>query len=482
MARGRWPRRVQTWAVTLLASASMVAMSVAAEFDLCARGLGHDPAKPFVQMLRVRLAITGVEIDEPLRKPVFAQLIQASVWPGRASEVFVEPYDATECAASGGSQISIDAQVTQAELESIRAQIARGEGAFAQLKRIAQRAVLSLDLSSTTPEAQKRWLRVYYASNRQPTGSRVTAQAFGTARTEALSYGAVEVAVLHHKHMSELESPAIFKFEQATSLDGFSVAGSFEPMSRDQWLETLRQRASRFERPGVLLFVHGYNVSFVDAARRAAQLAYDLAFPGPTVFLSWPSDASVIRYLRDGRDAENSWPAASTVLADVTGVLPNGPVYVIAHSMGNRVMLGGLMRLMEEMPARRRAIQSVIMAAPDVDQESFTLNIARKVLNLGMHFTLYASEHDLALGSSAFLQGGKRLGMGGTSLFLMNGIDSVDASAVTREFFGLNHAYFGDKSVVLSDIFYVIRAGMPPHKRPNLTQVRDSPTPAWAIK
>jgi esterase/lipase superfamily enzyme len=481
MAQRLWAHVVMC-ARTVLVSASMTTASFGAEYDLCARGLGYDLVRPFVQTLRVRLSVLGVEVDEPLQKQVFAQLIQASVWPDRASEVFVEAFDTIECAASGGNEISIEAAITPPELDSIRATISRGEGALAQLKRIAQRAVVGLAQSSTTPAARNRWLRVYYATNRQATGSAITANAFGMARANALSYGAVDVAVLHQNHMSEVESPAIFKFEQASSLDGFSVAGSFEPLSRDQWLETLRQRASRFENPGVLLFVHGYNVSFVDAARRSAQLAYDLAFPGPTVFFSWPSDQSVIQYLRDGRDAENSWGAAASLLSDVTGLLPNGPVYVIAHSMGNRVMLGGLMRLMEDSPGRRRAIRSVIMAAPDIDQETFTLNIARKVLNLGMHFTLYASARDLALGSSEFLQGGKRLGMGGASLFLMNGIDSVDASAVTREFFGLNHAYFGDKTAVLSDIFYLVRAGLPPHKRPNLKQVRDSPVAAWAIQ
>jgi esterase/lipase superfamily enzyme len=464
------------------ASWFIVAGSIAAEHDLCARALGRDPAKPFVQTLRARVAVAGVAIHESVRRQVLAQLVQASVWPDLAYDVFVEQFDPAECAASGGNQVAIEAELTQAELDSILAQAARGERVFAQVKRIAQRALVSLDLSSMAPATQKRWLRVYYATNRQPTGSAVTATAFGTSRVDTLSYGSVEVGVLHHDHMNENESPAIFKFEQASSLDGFSVAGGFEQLSRERWVETLRQRATRFEKPGVLLFIHGYNVRFVDAARRAAQLAYDLAFPGPTVFFAWPSDESVIRYPRDGRDAQNSWAASASLLADVTGLLPDGPVYVIAHSMGNRVMLGGLMRLLEDEPGRWRAIKSVVMAAPDVDQEDFTLNMARKVLHLGIQFTLYASKRDLALATSEFLHGGKRLGMGGPSLFLMRGIDSVDASAVTKEFFGLNHAYFGDKTAVLADIFYVIRGGMSPDKRPNLKQVRGPPLPAWAIQ
>jgi esterase/lipase superfamily enzyme len=279
-----------------------------------------------------------------------------------------------------------------------------------------------------------------------------------------------------------MESPAVFKFEKATSLDDFAVAGKLVPLSRDEWLIELKHRASRFEKPGVLLFIHGYNVPFVDAARRTAQMSYDLAFPGPTVFFAWPSDASVIAYLRDGRDAENSWGAAMSVLSDVAGLLPNGPVYLVAHSMGNRVMIGGLARLLEEAPGKRRAIREVIMAAPDVDQDSFRLNAAPKLLNTGPRFTLYANEDDLALESSEFLHGGNRLGMGGKSLFVANGMDSIDASAVTTKFFGLNHAYFGDKTTILSDIFFLIRQALPPEKRPHLKPIGSGHKTSWKLQ
>lgn len=37
------------------------------------------------------------------------------------------------------------------------------------------------------------------------------------------------------------------------------------------------------------IFVHGYNVTFEDAAKRTAQISYDLAFDGAPIFYSWPS-------------------------------------------------------------------------------------------------------------------------------------------------------------------------------------------------
>jgi len=73
-------------------------------------------------------------------------------------------------------------------------------------------------------------------------------------------------------------------------------------------------------KPGVLLFVHGYNVSFEDAARRTGQLAYDLGFEGPTVFFSWPSRGSVTAYTRRA-DRAVGHPDLKSVLSDLAVLL-----------------------------------------------------------------------------------------------------------------------------------------------------------------
>jgi esterase/lipase superfamily enzyme len=37
-----------------------------------------------------------------------------------------------------------------------------------------------------------------------------------------------------------------------------------------------------------VVFVHGYNVTFADAALRAAQIGFDLSIKGAMAFFSWP--------------------------------------------------------------------------------------------------------------------------------------------------------------------------------------------------
>ena len=76
-----------------------------------------------------------------------------------------------------------------------------------------------------------------------------------------------------------------------------------EPQERDAFFAEIREamRAARDtgEPPHALFFLHGFNVSFEDAAIRAAQIGCDLKVPGATAFFSWPSRGSVAAYPAD---------------------------------------------------------------------------------------------------------------------------------------------------------------------------------------
>ncbi|SIT51767.1 conserved hypothetical protein [Paraburkholderia piptadeniae] len=52
----------------------------------------------------------------------------------------------------------------------------------------------------------------------------------------------------------------------------------------EQFRAGMRTKALNAWTLSVLLFIHGYNVSFEDAAMRTAQMAYDLDFAGAPVF------------------------------------------------------------------------------------------------------------------------------------------------------------------------------------------------------
>jgi len=450
--------------------------------DWCARAVSSDDGEPFAQTIRAQVTLNAPGLAPDLQVLLTRQLLWARVWPDRAVQVHLSPYDPEVCAAAQERQVQLEATLSAQEVANFQADANRGPLMLTLAQAVIQRAWVRIQQGETAAVPQREWLHLFFATNRQATGLPKVGEAFGAERSEVLTRGSVEVSVLRQAKFQQLDNPAVLKLEKTTAPSEVAVAQAWRELSPAQWADEIRARAMRFEKPGILVFIHGYNVSFVEAAQRAGQLAYDLAFPGPTVFVAWPSDARVIRYLQDGRDAENSWAATQQVLDELTTISPNGPVYIVAHSMGNRVMLGGLAQLLREQPQRRHAIEKVVMAAPDVDQETFRLNWAKQVLNLGIHFTLYASDRDLTMSFSETLQGGFRMGQGGKNLLKMRGLDVVDASAVTRDFFGLNHSYFGDQASVLADLFYLLRQKKTPEKRPNLLRLDPPYFSVWAMR
>ena len=58
----------------------------------------------------------------------------------------------------------------------------------------------------------------------------------------------------------------------------------------------------------VIIFVHGYNVTFEEAALRTAQVAYDIEFKGVPVIYSWPAQGNTLSYTVDQINAAWSRP------------------------------------------------------------------------------------------------------------------------------------------------------------------------------
>ncbi len=69
------------------------------------------------------------------------------------------------------------------------------------------------------------------------------------------------------------------------------------------WSPLLHRSFGRGAR-GRGLIVRVANVSFDDAVYRAAQLQYDLDFPGISMLYSWPSKGSEAGYAADGDSIE----------------------------------------------------------------------------------------------------------------------------------------------------------------------------------
>ncbi|HIF01021.1 MAG TPA: alpha/beta fold hydrolase [Planctomycetes bacterium] len=317
-------------------------------------------------------------------------------------------------------------------------------------------------------------IRVFYGTDRRPTGSEKLNEFYGGDRG-SLSVGFCDVSIPPNHKRGKLEAPSIWRFEIRENPNRHVMLRSVQPVDGATFVNSLMSTVSSSIRRvsvanevreiggEVFVFVHGYNVTFKDAARRTAQMAHDLEFPGVPVLFSWPSlgEGTLAGYREDERSAE--WCEEDvmdfvTVIAEQSGARR---IHLIAHSMGNRVLTGVLRRLAYSYRSGNiPKFNEVILTAPDVDAETFKLAIAPRITGIADRFTVYASQNDVALKASAVIHtDGTRLGQGGrylTAFPRFRKIDMIDASNVDTSLFAVNHFYYGDSPTVLDDIANVL--------------------------
>ena len=209
--------------------------------------------------------------------------------------------------------------------------------------------------------------------------------------------------------------------------------------------------------------MHGYNVSFEDAARRTAQIAYDLKFDGAPIFFSWPSQAGILEYTVDETNVSWAAPHLLRFLTEVAEQSGAERIHLIAHSMGNRALTSALRDLSLMQKSDKPMFDEVVLTAPDIDADTFVNDIAPAVVKTARRVTLYSSSNDEALMVSKKVHGYPRAGDSGSQLVVLPGIDTVDVSAVDTSLLG--HTYYGDNSTVLADIFELLNASKPADQR-----------------
>ena len=332
-------------------------------------------------------------------------------------------------------------------------------------------------------EANYKVVRVNYATDRQPTGSRQPAEWFGGERG-TLSYGFCDVSIPLDHRPGELESPSIWRLEFRANPEKHVVLQSVAGQDKERFFADLAARVRSADGHKLFVFVHGYNVSFANAARRTAQISHDLStdlgVDLAPVFYSWPSQASLGGYTVDEANIEWSQSNLKSFLIDVATRMGSDQIYVVAHSMGNRATTRALAALMGERPELRGKFREIILLAPDVDADVFKRDIAPALLAGGRPVTLYASSKDKALQASKKLHGYPRLGDAGADLTVVPGIETLDASSVETDFLG--HSYYAYANSVLTDIKEIIDGVGQAAQRSRPQQVVDPLGRYWKIR
>jgi esterase/lipase superfamily enzyme/uncharacterized small protein (DUF1192 family) len=321
---------------------------------------------------------------------------------------------------------------------------------------------------------------VFFATSRAVDPAGQGADRFKAAHGGKLQYGRAVVSIPKSHKEGNLELPAVWRFELVADPNKHFVLKSAALLDTEPLRAEIRASLARAERKAVLVFVHGYNSSFTDAAFRSAQLAQDLKFKGLPMFFSWPSAGKISGYAQDAESERLSEPLFETFLEELYA---DGfeDIYVVAHSMGSRIASTGLSSRIAKGGDVTR-IRALMLAAPDLNETLFREQIAPQFAKLSpQRATIYASSSDIALKASRYVNGYRRIGETDGGVGSYEGAEVVDSTGVCTIARGFGHSYVVDSREVLSDIQRIIELGKPAAAR-GLVKKGTDPAVHWAFK
>lgn len=325
-------------------------------------------------------------------------------------------------------------------------------------------------------------MRVFYATNRAPARGFATVDQDKkyTGSRGPMAYGQAFVSIPRGHVPGELEAPSIFRLEFREDPKKHVVLLETKPQAKNVFLRDLRARVAASKGRNLFLFVHGYNVSFADAARRTAQLSYDLSFDGAPMFFSWPSQASLSGYTVDEANIEWSTRHIKQFIVEMADQSGSPNIYLIGHSMGTRGLTRALKELVAERPDLRGRFREIILAAPDIDADVFRDDLAPALSKAGRRVTLYASSKDMALRASKKVHGYARAGDAESGVLIVKGVETVDASRVDDSM--LAHSYFVESVSVIKDIASMFRMRLAAGQRASLKAIKTRFGQYWRIE
>jgi len=194
-------------------------------------------------------------------------------------------------------------------------------------------------------------------------------------------------------------------------------------------------------RRDVLVYVHGFNQSFEQAALDAARLADGVKFRGETILFTWPSRSALLDYIHDRDSAMWSRDALESMLAELIAHPAVSNVHLVAHSMGTMLSVEALRQIHARIgETAALKIGAVVLAAPDIDIDVFASSV-RRIGGLSKRITVLTAANDRALGIMNRLAGGiARVGTAEKERLEALGLRVIDASQFGGS--GINHDLF----------------------------------------
>ena len=320
-------------------------------------------------------------------------------------------------------------------------------------------------------------VQVFYATDRRASGRKQPAAYYTEDRApdENLTYGACQVSIPRNHEKGQLEQRwSLVRRLWKDNPEKHVVLLSVDETEHGAFLQELSSSIAQSTEKQAFVFIHGFNTSFEEAARRTAQVAYDLGFHVAPILYSWPSKTCLFSprcYPADEESVEWTTQHLKSFLQEIAAKSGATRVHLIAHSIGNRALTNALSKIAGEQQGKAKtSFHQVILGAPDIDT-SLLAQRAAALKRTCDRLTLYVSPRDWVLDLSKLVHMAARAGNGAS----VSGIDTIDVSNLDP-----GHSPLANPSI-LCDITRLFRSGQEPDQRCGLVKQGQSNPFCWAF-
>jgi esterase/lipase superfamily enzyme len=335
--------------------------------------------------------------------------------------------------------------------------------------------------------AQSTEIEVFYATNRYPVGP-ANSRHYSRIRSDQLHLGVATLRIGDERttlaSLQAMSTSAASGRRPVLSLtstremavldtDGQSLTGD-----ADAFLAYLDEVLERSGNRELLIYVHGANTDFDQAAAQAAQFEHFTGRNAVVMVFAWPSAGTIMRYGRDVATARWSEPVFASLLELLARDSQAANMNVLAYSAGAMIASPGLARAAGAAaePGAMR-LGEIYYAAPDIDFPAFVDNLPRYEDHV-RRVTVAVNMGDRALSFAAWLHRVSRAGRPNLAeigpderrwLAEASGQVGLDVLSIRPEDLpGLpasSHSFWYDHPWVSSDVLLKLRFHAPPPAR-----------------
>lgn len=273
---------------------------------------------------------------------------------------------------------------------------------------------------------------------------------------------------------SRVEGP--LEYEQSTINEVNRIKAQFQ--------DEVRRRLAHSPKPEILLFVHGYNNHFEDAAQTLAELWHFMGREHIPILYTWPAGrGGPTGYIYDRESGEFTIYHLKMFLRQLSEMPEIEKIHLVGHSRGTDVLTTAVREIMLSSRAagednrNEYRFENLVLAAPDLDTDVMTQRlIAEHTEKEVGAVTIYTSQGDKAIQWAARLfHSVARLGrakieeVSTERLEILQYLEGLSFIDLKEQEDRTGHGYFHSSPEASSDLIMTIRYGMRPgaeHGRP----------------